>query len=195
MTRTLKQKPILITLVCASIAQLFAIIADQYVLNLDFKIEKLEHSMVINENLQSDLRNTLGVLKFAKRYTYNIQQSAYYDQFREYGTAEQTSNYIINNSLKFMISEIQEIYKIHSVKFDDTLKESKNYQDINTFSEPLFLKMDESSALQKQSNKIRNSLKNQRHLFILLAVVAQILSLLLLLGYFIFELKEYALED
>ena len=79
MTRVLKNRPMLIALILASLSQFLAITGDQYVLNLDFRIERLAHSIEFNKSLQSDLQNTVKVLRRAARYRDESWLSSYFD--------------------------------------------------------------------------------------------------------------------
>lgn len=185
MTRIIRHKKMLIALICASICQLFAIMADQYVLNLDFKIEQSEHRITATENLQLDLENTVKILRYAHRSSEDMRMRPFFDQQRGFNIIPSTTDDAISNSLDFMMSEVMKIYEIHSIKTQADMTKTKS---LISFAQPLFKKIDETSKAQINNIRLHGYLENQRHLFILLAVIAQITGILSLLGYFIFEL-------
>ena len=187
MARVLKHKPMLITLLSASICQLFAILADQYVLHLDFKVERLEHEITRTENTHEDLQNTLEVLRYAYEFSEDVSFNSFFDKRRSYNEVVSQSDLIGGEPLDFMFSEVTEIYEIHSIELSSTPAEEQNLMEI---AEPLFQKIEATNARQRNNITTKIEVENERHIFILFAVIAQILSLFSLLGYFLYELKD-----
>ena len=158
MTRIIRHKKMLIALICASICQLFAIMADQYVLNLDFKIERSEHKITATENLQLDLENTVEILRYAHRSSEDMRMRPFFDQQRGYNIIPSTTDEAISNSLNFMMSEVMAIYEIHSIKTQADIMKTKN---LISFAKPLFEKIDETSKAQITNIRVHGYLANQ----------------------------------
>ena len=187
MTRTLKHQPMMIALICASFFQFLAIIADQYVLNLDYKIEKLKHKITITENFQYDLQNTLKVLRYAHRFSEDMSMYAFFNRAKNNNLTSEESSSNTNKSLYFTISEIEQIYEIYSI---ENISSSKDKQELLSVAKPLLDKIKNTETVQSADKKTHKNTENKRHLFILLAVIAQILGLFSLLGFFLFATKD-----
>lgn len=187
MTGTVKHKPMMITLICASVFQLISIIADQYVLYIDFQVEKLKHEISIDESFEYDLQNTMNILRFAYRSSDDMRLNEFFSNDINFTNSSEKAVPYRDISLNFMISEIKKIYDIHSVQY--TKSEEGEY-DLITLAKPLYEKISDTKIILGKKNELLNNFDDERHRFILFAVVAQILGLSSLLGFFLFALKE-----
>ena len=193
MTRVLKNRPMLIALILASLSQFLAITGDQYILNLDFRIERLAHSIEFNKSLQSDLQNTVKVLRRAARYRDESWLSSYFDDEQGLKNPSQSSIVEIEKNLEFMTEEVRKIYKVYSMPVaNESIDESSNREDvadIYSFAEPLYEKINQTRVTQNKQLNEMQSIEDARHLVLILAVIAQMLSLLSLLWFFLIELR------
>jgi len=196
MTRVLKNRPMLIALILASLSQFLAITGDQYILNLDFRIERLAHSIEFNKSLQSDLQNTVKVLRRAARYRDESWLSSYFDDEQGLKNPSQNSIVALEKNLEFMTEEVRKIYKVYSIPaVNESIDESSNLEDvadIYSFAEPLYEKINQTGVTQNKQLNEMQSIEDTRHLVLILAVIAQMLSLLSLLWFFLIELKNPA---
>lgn len=196
MTRVLKNRPMLIALILASLSQFLAITGDQYILNLDFRIERLAHSIEFNKSLQSDLQNTVKVLRRAARYRDESWLSSYFDDEQGLKNPSQNSIVALEKNLEFMTEEVRKIYKVYSIPaVNESIDESSNLEDvadIYSFAEPLYEKINQTRVTQNKQLNEMQSIEDTRHLVLILAVIAQMLSLLSLLWFFLIELKNPA---
>jgi len=196
MTRVLKNQPMLIALILASLSQFIAITGDQYVLNLDFRIEHLAHSIEFNKSLQSDLQNTVKVLRRAARYRDESWLSSYFDDEQGLKNPSKNSIVALEKNLEFMTEEVRKIYKVYSIPaVNESIDESSNLEDvadIYSFAEPLYEKINQTRVTQNKQLNEMQSIEDTRHLVLILAVIAQMLSLLSLLWFFLIELKSPA---
>jgi len=193
MTRVLKNRPMLIALILASLSQFLAITGDQYILNLDFRIERLAHSIEFNKSLQSDLQNTVKVLRRAARYRDESWLSSYFDDEQGLKNPSQNSIVALEKNLEFMTEEVRKIYKVYSIPaVNESIDESSNLEDvadIYSFAEPLYEKINQTRVTQNKQLNEMQSIEDTRHLVLILAVIAQMLSLLSLLWFFLIELR------
>ena len=193
MTRVLKNRPMLIALILASLSQFLAITGDQYILNLDFRIERLAHNIEFNKSLQSDLQNTVKVLRRAARYRDESWLSSYFDDEQGLKNPSQNSIVALEKNLEFMTEEVRKIYKVYSIPaVNESIDESSNLEDvadIYSFAEPLYEKINQTRVTQNKQLNEMQSIEDTRHLVLILAVIAQMLSLLSLLWFFLIELR------
>jgi len=186
----------LIALILASLSQFLAITGDQYILNLDFRIERLAHSIEFNKSLQSDLQNTVKVLRRAARYRDESWLSSYFDDEQGLKNPSQNSIVALEKNLEFMTEEVRKIYKVYSIPaVNESIDESSNLEDvadIYSFAEPLYEKINQTRVTQNKQLNEMQSIEDTRHLVLILAVIAQMLSLLSLLWFFLIELKSPA---
>ena len=191
MSKVEHHKPMLTALIFASVFQFCAIVADQYVLNLDFTIEKMKHSISSNENLQRDLENTVEVMRFAYRYDEDMSMKPFFDKRRNYNKFTSIKDPSTIKNLDFMKSEISKIYEIYGIDIKENLNDSEHLLE---FAQPLFEKIDTTAQNQFKMAVSLAKFEDRRHLTILMAVIAQIAGLVSLLGYFIFELNSRDLK-
>ena len=193
MTRILKNRPMFFALLLASMSQFFAIVGDQYVLNLDFRVERLENRIEFNKSLQSDLQNTVKVLRRAARYRDHSWLDGYFNNGRGLQAISDNATVEIEKNLRFMTEEVEKLYRIYSIsvvnRSSDETEKQKDVADIYSFAKPLYNQIYQTEALQNIQKQELEIIENRRHLVIILAVIAQMLSLLSLLWFFLIELR------
>jgi len=95
-----------------------------------------------------------------------------------------------------MTEEVRKIYKVYSIPaVNESIDESSNLEDvadIYSFAEPLYEKINQTRVTQNKQLNEMQSIEDTRHLVLILAVIAQMLSLLSLLWFFLIELKSPA---
>ena len=99
----------------------------------------------------------------------------------------------IETNLRFMTEEVEKIYRIYSISVvngsSDETEKQKDVADIYSFAKPLYDQIYQTEALQNTQKQELEIIQNRRHLVIILAVIAQMLSLLSLLWFFLIELR------
>lgn len=182
-----------IALLLTSIAQLAAICADQYVLNIDFKMQRQQQELIEVSSVRNDYNNAHNILFTLFRHREGAELDNFMISNKQSAKEALSSN---ASFLEFALEELALMINAHQsgnvsptllANVQNSVDQDLNQQIINMISE-LEKKLDhlyqKSSSLKLQISESQNL----RHLVVLLAVVFQIISLLSLLFYFIFEM-------
>ena len=192
-----KQKVMMISLIVASFFQLLAIIGEQYVLQINFDIELTEQNITATHGLRDDLDNIRNILRYASRYRDDTLVANSFE--KEYGlkVRDEKSGKEINEAVSFMRLEVEKLYKLLSIESpirsnDQSNIISKNQLkewEIYIISEPLFKKINANQSFYNSLKIKLTQLKNNRHVILILTIVAQMLGLFGGLLFFLFLVK------
>lgn len=187
----------MISLIVASFFQLLAIIGEQYVLQINFDIELTEQNITATHGLRDDLDNIRNILRYASRYRDDTLVANSFE--KEYGlkVRDEKSGKEINEAVSFMRLEVEKLYKLLSIESpirsnDQSNIISKNQLkewEIYIISEPLFKKINANQSFYNSLKIKLTQLKNNRHVILILTIVAQMLGLFGGLLFFLFLVK------
>ena len=184
-----------LALLFTSLAQLAAICADQYVLNLDFKIQRQQQELAEVSSVRSDYKNAHKILFTLFRHKEGMELDSFILSNEKSVRENFTDNTII---FKFALDELALMINAHqSGNVEHTLLANIQHSANTNINQQIFNMIDELesklSLLYQRASSLNLEIsqsQNFRHLLILLAVIFQITSLLSLLFYFIFEMDD-----
>ena len=183
-----------LALLFTSLAQLAAICADQYVLNLDFKIQRQQQELTEISSVRSDYKNAHKILFTLFRHKEGME----FDSFILSNEKSVRENFTDNTIIfKFALDELALMINAHqSGNVEHTLLANIQHSANTNINQQIFNMIDELESklnlLYQRASSLNLEIsqsQNFRHLLILLAVIFQITSLLSLLFYFIFEMR------
>jgi hypothetical protein len=194
MARSSVKTRMALALLLTSIAQLAAIFADQYVINIDFKIQRQQQALTEVSSVRNDYKNAHKILFTLFRQKEGMELDSFIlsndKSVKEVFSTNTRYFEFAFEELALMINAHQsgnvDNALLANIQSSANLDINQNiFNMIDELENKLNLLYQRASSLNLQISEAQNI----RHLVILLAVIFQITSLLSLLLYFIFEMR------